>query len=75
MGRLLDFLFLHLDLMTYSEFCDYDADMARFCESLTKNIEAQLSFNKVVAERLNLTHAAGEPLRKSPAKTEDVAFG
>jgi len=61
--------------MTYSEFRDYDDDMIVFCSSMTRNVEAQLKFNRLVAEKLGLSYAMG--VKASPKKEvvlEDVSI-
>ncbi len=40
--------------MTYSEFRMFEEDLMKFCGTTTRNVEAQLGFNKLVAEKLGL---------------------
>jgi len=76
-GRLslLDRLFFRLDVMTYSEFISYDEMLGGLFDSLKKNVEAQLAFNRVVAERLGLSAALGVDVGKDVGLGDDVAFG
>ena len=59
--------------MTFSEFNRYDEDMMTFCQTLTRNVEQQLAFNRLVAEKLHLKAFEVKPLSKDVK--EDVAFG
>ena len=76
--RFLFWLFVRLDVMSYSEFMDYDDALMRFFDTVTRNVEAQLLFNRLVAERLGLSpdsvNMDSVPLVR-PLDREDVAFG
>jgi len=75
-GRLslLDRLFFRLDVMTYSEFISYDEMMGSLFESLRKNVEAQLAFNRLVSERLGLS-GVNDDGGSDSGLGDDVAFG
>jgi len=47
-------VFDRFDIMSYSEFSDFDGALQKFCESIDNFVKLQDKFNKAVSVRLNL---------------------